>query len=365
MSRILRRSWTALLFGSLIVASGPVMAAGRPANEILKELDAMRMPPIDQARRSDPAYVAQLQRQVSDLLTRRDALILELLQADPDHERLTKLMQEHWRRLPEKGPFEDTLDKEIADILARSHNEALRTEASFARAQLVLHKGMQAGTLDMSGVDEFVRKHPKDERSEFLVYLASTVAKEPKIKRSLEERVLAEYPKSKFADTIRGARRQAEGIGKPFEMEFADAITGSNVSTKEMKGKVIVVDFWATWCLPCVAEMPHMKALYEKYHKQGVEFIGVSLDQSKEEGGLDSLKNFVKQKEIPWPQYYQGNGWESPFSRSWGVNSIPAIFVVDAQGNLYSVQGYKKLDEMIPELLKKKAGAAPQPASRG
>ena len=105
---------------------------------------------------------------------------------------------------------------------------------------------------------------------------------------------------------------------------------------KSLKGKVVVIDFWATWCGPCVAEMPKMKELYAKYHDQGVEFIGVSLDQPKEEGGLDSLKKFVKENEIAWPQYYQGNFWESEFSKSWGVNAIPCVFIVDADGKLYS-----------------------------
>ena len=68
----------------------------------------------------------------------------------------------------------------------------------------------------------------------------------------------------------------------------------------------MVIDFWATWCGPCVAEMPKMKELYAKYRDKGVEFIGVSLDQPKEQGGLDKLKKFVKENEIAWPQYYQG-----------------------------------------------------------
>jgi hypothetical protein len=101
-----------------------------------------------------------------------------------------------------------------------------------------------------------------------------------------------------------------------------------------------------------------MKELYAKYHDQGVEFIGVSLDQPKEQGGLDALKKFVKENRIPWPQYYQGNGWQSEFSKSWGINAIPALFVVDTEGKLYSVEARGHLETIIPELLKKKSAAA-------
>jgi alkyl hydroperoxide reductase subunit AhpC len=94
-----------------------------------------------------------------------------------------------------------------------------------------------------------------------------------------------------------------------------------------------------------------MKELYEKYHSRGVEFIGVSLDQSEAQGGLDSLKKFVREKEIGWPQFYQGNGWESEFSMSHGINSIPALFIVDANGNLRSTNAREDLEAWINRLL--------------
>ena len=130
------------------------------------------------------------------------------------------------------------------------------------------------------------------------------------------------------------------------------------MSKRNLKGKVVVIDFGATWCGPCAAELPHMKELYGKYHDQGVEFIGVSLDRPEMQGGLESLKKFVKEYEIPWPQYYQGNGWESEFSQSWGIRSVPTIFVVDSAGKLRSINARDQIDELIPALLKKRAAGS-------
>ena len=191
------------------------------------------------------------------------------------------------------------------------------------------------------------------------MFMAAMSVSDAKTKTTLEDRILKEYPDSRYTPMIKGARRQRESIGKPFELEFTDAVSGSTISMGSLKGKVVVVDFWATWCGPCVAEMPTMKKLYQKYHGQGVEFLGISLDQPKEQGGLDALKKFVKEKEIPWPQYYQGKGWQSDFSSSWGINSIPSMFVVDQEGKLVSVEARGNLEKLIPSLLAKKTEKVP------
>jgi thiol-disulfide isomerase/thioredoxin len=360
-------SWIAALFGLLLASTISAQAAERSAPEILSALDAIRMPSFDPSRRGEPGYIDKIKQEFIAVGAKRDALILELLQADPDNERLPTLMNEHWRRLPPTGADEARLNREIADVLSRSRNDKLKTEALFAKAQAAFYKiqSGQARTLDVSGVEEFVERFPKDPRSEQLLYAASVLSPDDKQKVAMEERILKGYPRSRAAEGILGVRRQRESIGKPFDLEFTDAISGSTVSMKNLKGKVVIIDFWATWCGPCVAEMPHMKELYSKYHNRGVEFIGVSLDQSKEEGGLDSLKSYVKQNGITWPQYYQGKFWDSDFSKSWGINAIPAVFVVDTEGKLYSVQGVRHLDEMIPGLLGKKAGAPKDPAGGG
>ena len=117
---------------------------------------------------------------------------------------------------------------------------------------------------------------------------------------------------------------------------------------EQLRGKVVVIDFWATWCAPCIVEMPHLKALYAKYKGVGVEFIGVSVDNGD---GHEAFIKFCKDKGIIWPQYYQREDQDSEFSRSWGISAIPAMFVVDGKGNLYSVDARGKLDAVIPKLL--------------
>jgi thiol-disulfide isomerase/thioredoxin len=353
-----KKPWMVAFLGGWIVSAGAVLAADRPADQILSDIDAVKVPQYDGTKRGDQAYVREFMTKRQEAASKRATLILELYKAAPEHERIATLLPERWGSMSPFGPQADELAKEINDVAANAVNPKLKLEATYFKAQFGLFKGRSSGTLDMSGVDEFIKLAPKDRRAPALLYNATMVTKDDKVKGGLEERLLKEFPSSQYGEMVKSARRQLASVGKPFELDFTDAIKGSTVSIKNLKGKVVVIDFWATWCGPCVAEMPHMKELYAKYRDQGVEFIGVSLDQPKEQGGLDSLKKYVKDNGIEWPQYYQGNYWQSEFSKGWGINAIPTMFVVDTEGKLFSVDARGKLDKLIPELLKKKAPVA-------
>lgn len=153
-------------------------------------------------------------------------------------------------------------------------------------------------------------------------------------KRGLAERVARH---SGASEELRAdAQRIVSGqppyeIGKPIELKFT-ALDGREVDLAKLKGKVVLIDFWATWCGPCVAEFPKLKATYEKWHDQGLEIISISLDDDKE-----ALRNFLKKNgPAPWPQYFDGKGWGNQISFRFGINAVPTVFVVDKNGKLAS-----------------------------
>jgi thiol-disulfide isomerase/thioredoxin len=106
-------------------------------------------------------------------------------------------------------------------------------------------------------------------------------------------------------------------------------VEGKPLSIDNYKGKVVLIDFWATWCGPCVAELPNVLKTYEKHHAKGFEIIGISLDQDEAK-----LSAFTKQKKMTWQQFFDGQGWGNKLAVKYGINSIPATFLLDGEGKI-------------------------------
>ncbi len=132
---------------------------------------------------------------------------------------------------------------------------------------------------------------------------------------------------SEYVDQI-AAPLKLPGVGDTLSLAFT-GMGGEKVDLAEMKGKVVLVDYWATWCGPCVEELPSVKAAYDKYHAKGFEILGISLDEDK-----DALTAFIKEHEIPWSQDFTGKGWETELAARYGITSIPATFLVGKDGKI-------------------------------
>jgi len=117
--------------------------------------------------------------------------------------------------------------------------------------------------------------------------------------------------------------------GAPFPAFSEQDLNGKPLAVANYKGKVVMIDFWATWCGPCRGELPNVLKTYEAHHDKGFEIIGVSLDSDKQK-----LTDFIGEQKMTWPQFFDGGGWTNKLAVKYGIQSIPATFLIDGDGKI-------------------------------
>ena len=174
------------------------------------------------------------------------------------------------------------------------------------------------------------------------------------------KKIAADFPATQVAAQIpemiasfekKAAAEAMTAVGRTFAPFKETATDGTVLDLAAYKGKVVLIDFWATWCGPCVNELPNVLAAYEKHHAQGFEIIGVSLDKDG-----DALAAFTKEHKMPWPQFFDGQGWKNKLAQAYGIQSIPATFLLDGEGKIIAkgLRG-EELSQKVAEALAKKS----------
>ncbi|MCC5831332.1 MAG: TlpA family protein disulfide reductase [Phycisphaeraceae bacterium] len=129
---------------------------------------------------------------------------------------------------------------------------------------------------------------------------------------------------------------------------------GKEIAISDFKGKVLLVDFWATWCGPCIAKMPEIVKLYDEYKDEGLEVLGVSLDRADQ---ATAIRRTMARHNMTWPQIYSGEAFEGRPAAANNVRAIPTTFLIDRDGRArYTNLRGEALAKRVQELLAERPG---------
>lgn len=357
---ILRVLAAALLLAAL--TSGPARAQAPAAADVLLErLQKAAEPPAPPAewkgRIPTPEELAAFRAKQAEAAIRAADIAGEFTTRFPTHAKAAEAREQRHQLLYNAVRRGDTsrlaqLEKVETEILsdpAKSSEEKfrLRMQGVDRKAGLKQAEGMDAMLAEFEKGARALQKEFPERKEVFEMLYAVAMRSEGAKATAIAKEIAASSADAQVKEAAAALLKKTERVGKPVVIKFT-ALDGRKVELAKMKGKVVLIDFWATWCGPCVAEIPKIKAAYEKLNPKGFEIIGISLDEEK-----DALIALVKQKQMPWPQFFEDKG-ENRYAKEFDISAIPAMWLVDKQGNLVDTNAREGLEKKVEKLLVEK-----------
>jgi len=263
---------------------------------------------------------------------------------------------------PSQADVQEVVDALAIAAVAVMDRGAVFAEAHPRSAHLAEVRGQTITTLSVvfgskgfpmpkdrvADIERCVRGFLRDGADDFRLHMVlCRVAAELPLprQRELYEELARDNVPEPARSMAMGALRKFQRLGKPLDLRFT-AMDGREVDLAGLRGKVVLIDFWATTCVPCIRELPGLKQLHQRYHDQGLEILGVSLDSD-----LGVLRRFVEREKVPWPQYFEAAGATNRIARAFEISSIPVVWLVDKHGVLRDMDGRENREEKIRRLL--------------
>jgi thiol-disulfide isomerase/thioredoxin len=258
---------------------------------------------------------ASLQKFAAELAAGKDEQLVDLGRSALANLRIRKIAS---------GDLEgaDKLIQEFVEKLEKDPNDQTNMRSAMGLAQALEYSGDAGAPLAVKAYQQF-----------------------GKIMATSTDPQIAGYGKK-----LEGVVRRLQLLGNSMELS-GTLLDGTTFDPESLKGKVVLVDFWATWCGPCIAELPNLLSNYEQYHDKGFEVIGISLDNDRE-----ALEKFMEERKLPWPILYEDSdgsrGWSNPLVEKYGIMGIPTVILMNAEGKVVSLNARGgKLGQLLAELL--------------
>jgi thiol-disulfide isomerase/thioredoxin len=180
-------------------------------------------------------------------------------------------------------------------------------------------------------LEQFVKEFPTaDDAAEAMLQLAYAreLGGEEEEAGKWYSRIAKDFPKSRVAKKAAGARTRLDSVGKTLALK-GQSPSGQLVDLAKYRGQVVLIQYWATWCKPCKADMPTLKDLVSRYGKSGFSIVGVNLDSTAQE-----MADYVKEYQVPWPQIYEEGGLDSRPANELGILTLPTMILLDKEGKV-------------------------------
>jgi thiol-disulfide isomerase/thioredoxin len=343
----------------------PIAVPEGSVEELIQYLDKLKTPPPGLADDAMEAYAKQANRAIVKVAEK-------ILAAKPDAQQEELAVQNKmWGLFLLEQSGDAAAGKELADFPADLQKAGRPKHARQVRGFLLQNRvqGAADAAALATAIGDVKKYLAEASLEEADVRLMTSVgeAAEMSGKTELAADAYRSFAKLLAASTnpqiaalskmMEGVVRRLTLVGKPMKVE-GTILGGEPLKWSKYAGKVVLVDFWATWCGPCRQEMPHVKQAYDLYHARGFEVLGIDCDDERAD-----LESFVKANQIPWPILYSENG-ASPTAEYYSVMSIPTMILVGADGKVVSIDAMgPQLDQELEKLLG--PAEAEQPPKKG